>query len=101
VIAPERALARARHLQLRFAEEMPTLALVRLQPHAGIYIARQTSGRRSVVHGSKWPGVSDARADVIELSDYVSRSAVGTVMSPSTFLPPLSGSRNNLDGAVA
>jgi hypothetical protein len=34
-IAPERALKRARHLQLAFAEEMPTLAPVHLEPHAG------------------------------------------------------------------
>jgi hypothetical protein len=53
VIAPERALERARHLQLAFAEEMPILAPVHLEPHAGICIVRQISGRRSVVHGSK------------------------------------------------
>ena len=38
---------------------------------------------------------------LVWVTDSVSRSAVGRVMSSNTFLPPLSGSSNNLDGAVA
>jgi hypothetical protein len=63
VIAPERALKRARHLLLAFAEEMPTLAPVHLEPHAGIYIVRQISGRRSVVTAASSSGYSTARPE--------------------------------------